>query len=175
MIGVHSQLPETGAPHPAKELRKAPQGPPHLLTELGGMGSQVQRRAGKTEECPRLRHGDNPGTGRGSQGKGRARCPDMEARTNGMFPGNRRQLRAAKGEMPGQGGGCRWIKALEDHRDQMAEILVYHVEEAGLYLESGEEFLRASVWGSDTDQIWDRGWGTQGTTGQLESRNCGPA
>lgn len=64
VIGVYSQFPETGVPHPAKELRKAPQGPPRLLTELGGMGSQAQRRVGKTEERPRLRHGENPGTGR---------------------------------------------------------------------------------------------------------------
>ena len=45
--GVQSQLPETGVPHPAKELRKAPQGPPHPLTELGARGARYREGRGR--------------------------------------------------------------------------------------------------------------------------------
>lgn len=75
-----------------------------------------------------------------------------------------------EGEMPGQGAGCRWIKALEAHRDSMAEILVHHVREAGLYLESREELLRALCRGVTLVRYGTGGGGTQGTQVQLESR-----
>ena len=57
----------------------------------------------------------------------------------------------------------------------MAEILVHHVREAGLYLESTEELLRALCRGVTLVSYGTGGGGTQGTQVQLESRNDSPA
>lgn len=44
---AHSWLQETGVPHPAGELRKAPQSPPGLLGQLGATGARYRDGQGK--------------------------------------------------------------------------------------------------------------------------------
>lgn len=46
MIGVHSQLPETGVPHPAKELRKAPRAH-HTCLQSWGHGEPGTEKGGE--------------------------------------------------------------------------------------------------------------------------------
>lgn len=46
VIGVHSQLPETGVPHPAKELRKAPRAH-HTCLQSWGHGEPGTEKGGE--------------------------------------------------------------------------------------------------------------------------------